>query len=262
MPQSPLISILTPSYNQGAFIEQTIQSVLAQNDSCVEHIVIDGGSTDETVAILTRYPHLKWISEKDRGQGDSLNKGLAMATGELVGWINSDDFYAPDVFRRVRQAFEDRSVRWLIGDVVNYYQASTAEHCIPSPTVTYERLIHDPDILRQQGAFFRADLLREVGGWDPELYMVMDLDLWLRMARIQAPIMLHEKTAFWRMHPDQKSGLARHGLQTREIDRVLDRYGVPTAIRFRHRAKKYYWWLKGMVKLGLQNAGILDTASA
>ena len=260
MPQSnkPAISILTPSFNQGKYIEQTITSVLEQNYPSFEHIVIDGGSTDETVSILKRYDHVKWISEPDGGQADSLNKGLGMATGEIVGWINSDDFYANNVFRRVAEVFHDTRVEWIVGDVVNYYDGSRTENYVCSQEVTYESLTRNPDILRQQGAFFRTNVLHRVGGWDPSLYMVMDLDLWLRLAQIKSPQMIHERTAYWRIHADQKSSRARHSLQTREIDGVLRRYGVSPATRLRHRAKKKYWWFKGFVKVHLKNAGLLE----
>src|SRR5438309_1875932 len=125
---APFISILTPSFNQGKYVEQTIVSVLEQNYPRFEHIVIDGGSTDNTVSILKRYPHLKWVSERDRGQGDALNKGLRIASGDLVGWVNSDDFYAQGVFQRVSKLFEDENVSWIIGDVVNLYADGTELH--------------------------------------------------------------------------------------------------------------------------------------
>jgi glycosyltransferase involved in cell wall biosynthesis len=255
----PLISVLTPSYNQGKYIEQTIASVLEQNYPRIEHIVMDGGSTDETVSILKRCPHLRWVSEPDGGQADSLNKGLRMATGDIVGWVNSDDFYEKAVFQQVREIFEDESVGWVVGDVVNYYDGSGREEYVYSKTVSYESLIRDPDILRQPGTFFRTDLLREVGGWDPELHMVMDLDLWIRLARIRAPRMLHEAVAYFRIHPEQKTGALLFALQTREIDRVLKRYGASTTARLRHRARKRYWWAKGIVKRSLIHARILDT---
>jgi cellulose synthase/poly-beta-1,6-N-acetylglucosamine synthase-like glycosyltransferase len=254
----PLISILTPSYNQGKYIEQTITSVLEQNYPRFEHIVIDGGSTDETVSVLKRYPHLKWVSERDQGQADSLNKGLRMATGDLVGWVNSDDYYAKGVFHRVREIFEDGSVKWAIGDVVNYYEVSGVELYMSSQTVTYQSLINDPDILRQQGAFFRTELLKEAGGWDPALYMVMDLDLWLRLAQIDSPRMVHQPTAYFRMHAEQKTTLVRNMLQSREIDDVLRRHGASTANRLRQLAKKRYWRLKSVIKVGLRNAGLFE----
>jgi hypothetical protein len=130
---------------------------------------------------------------------------------------------------------------------------------IRSETVTYNSLVRNPDLLRQQGAFFRTELLRASGGWDPDLYMVMDLDLWLRLAKMKPPQMVPEITAYFRMHSEQKSSLERHLLQTVEIDRVLRRYGVSPATRLRHRAKKRYWRLKGTIKLRLANAGIINS---
>ena len=252
----PLISVITPSYNQGKYLEQTIKSVLEQNYPCVEHIVVDGGSKDDTVSILERYPHVKWVSEPDRGQADALNKGLRMATGDLVGWVNSDDFYEKGVFHRVSQLFEDESTQWAVGDVMNYYDDGTQIY-FRSEDVTYEALMHNPDLVRQQGVFFRRGLLHSVGGWDPALHMVMDLDLWMRLARIHPPRMLHERLAYFRIHPEQKTRAAFFGLQTREIDRVLKRYGASSATRLRHRARKRYWWAKGMVKRSLIGAGLL-----
>jgi len=257
-PDMPLISVLTPSYNQGRYIEQTITSVLQQGYPSVEHIVIDGGSTDSTISILERYPHLKWVSEPDRGQADALNKGLRMATGDVVGWVNSDDFYAPGAFAHVRDVFRDESVGWAIGDVANFYNGSGIESYSHSATVTYHSLLQNPDILRQQAAFFRAGLLRTAGAWDASLQMVMDLDLWLRLARITAPRMMQEKMAYWRIHPEQKSGSKMNKLQSGEIDRVLRQHGVSPAHRHRQLGKKRWWRLKSTVKQCLVSMGILD----
>src|SRR5262245_7113023 len=114
--QLPTISVVTPSFNQAKFLRANIDSVLSQGYPHLEHIVIDGGSTDGSVDILRNYNHLRWISELDRGQTHALNKGFRMATGEVIGWLNSDDTYCPDVLREVGQKFEDRSIAVLCGD--------------------------------------------------------------------------------------------------------------------------------------------------
>jgi len=103
---TPKITIVTPSFNQGNFIDENIQSVLTQNYPNFEHIIIDGGSIDGTVDILKKYSHLKWVSEPDRGQASALNKGFRMATGDVIGWLNSDDSYLPGTFEVVARAFD------------------------------------------------------------------------------------------------------------------------------------------------------------
>ena len=111
------ISIITPSLNMGRFLEQSIQGVLYQNYSNWEHIVIDGGSQDETLAILKKYPHLKWISEPDRGLSDALNKGIRMATGDIIGWCCADDYYLPGAFKVCIDSFQnDPTLMFLYGD--------------------------------------------------------------------------------------------------------------------------------------------------
>lgn len=106
----PKISIISPSYNQGRFIEEAIKSVLEQNYKNFEHIIIDGGSTDNTIEILKKYPHLIWVSEPDEGQSDAINKGFSIATGEIIGWLNTDDFYLPDSFYIVADKLSNNSV--------------------------------------------------------------------------------------------------------------------------------------------------------
>lgn len=101
----PKISIITPSFNQGKFIERTILSVLNQNYPNFEHIIVDGGSTDQTLEIIKKYPHLIWISEPDKGQSDAFNKGLKLANGEIIGWLNSDDTYTNNTFHTVAEIF-------------------------------------------------------------------------------------------------------------------------------------------------------------
>ncbi len=101
----PKISIVTPSFNQGKFIDSAIQSVLQQNYSNFEHIILDNCSTDRTVEILQQYPHLIWQSKPDRGQSDALNQGFRMATGDIIGWLNADDLYLPECFNKIASSF-------------------------------------------------------------------------------------------------------------------------------------------------------------
>lgn len=106
----PKISIITPSFNSAKFVEDSIQSVLNQNYTNFEHIIIDGGSTDGTIEILKKYPHLKWLSERDEGQSDALNKGFKLATGEIIGWCNSDDVYLSQTFEKVVEILKDVNI--------------------------------------------------------------------------------------------------------------------------------------------------------
>lgn len=106
MEENLKISIVTPSYNQGQFIEQTIKSVLNQDYKNYEHIIIDGGSTDNTIDILKKYKHLIWISEKDAGQSNAINKGFSMAKGEIFAWLNSDDYYEENIFKSIATYFK------------------------------------------------------------------------------------------------------------------------------------------------------------
>ena len=105
MKNNKKISIITPSFNQGNFIEDAIQSVLNQNYDNFEHIIIDGGSTDNTIDILKKYGHLKWTSEPDEGQSDALNKGFKKAEGDIIGWLNADDYYESDCFKKIIDKF-------------------------------------------------------------------------------------------------------------------------------------------------------------
>jgi len=118
----PSISIVTPSFNQAAFLNEALLSVRQQDYSCLEHIVVDGGSSDDSTEILKGHSetpgweHLQWVSEPDRGQSDALNKGFARARGEIIGWLNSDDRYRPNCFTAVAKAFQDPDVDIVYGD--------------------------------------------------------------------------------------------------------------------------------------------------
>jgi glycosyltransferase involved in cell wall biosynthesis len=112
-------SIITPSYNQGKFIRDTIESILSQDYKNIEHIVIDGQSTDNTIEILNEYPHLIWISEQDKGAANAINKGVCIAKGDIIAWINSDDYYEKNVFNDIARVFEENpEISFVYGNLI------------------------------------------------------------------------------------------------------------------------------------------------
>ena len=216
------ITILTPSYNQGDFIEKNIQAVLNQNYSNFEHIILDGGSTDNTVEILKKYPHLIWISEKDDGQADCLNKGIKMATGEIIGWVNSDDYLEPNIFNTIYQEFNNNPlIDWIVGnlnvDDLNTKSLTT----INSPEITYENLLKNPDIVKQPATFIRKKIIEQVGGWNKKLFMVMDFDLWIRISKLSNPKKINQTFANFVIHPNQKTNPKNTLRQINEIKQIL-----------------------------------------
>ena len=175
------VSIITPSYNQAQYIEQNIQAVARQGSAEVEHIVVDGGSTDGTVDILKKHSHIIWVSEADGGQADALNKGLAKASGEIIGWLNSDDLYVEGILPEVVDEFRSSSVQWVIGNLTTLYEATDSWVARRSPVIDHDALLENPDIVRQQPTFFRRSLLDKCGAWDARYHMTMDYDLWVRL---------------------------------------------------------------------------------
>jgi glycosyltransferase involved in cell wall biosynthesis len=255
----PSISIITPSFNQGPYIEQTIQSVCAQNYPHVEHLVIDGGSTDNTVEILKQHSHLIWISEKDRGQADALNKGLAKSTGDIIGWINSDDFYEENIFLSVAESFQDPATMWVIGNLTYLFDQSGEMVCDKSPQITLDRLVRNPDIVRQLPTFFRKDFLEQAGRWSPEYFMAMDFELWVRLAKLTPPKMINRNFAYFRIHALQKTSIANTRRQTKEIIQILEREQVPWRILVFFRLKKLKYAMKGYIKTFLVKHGLLSS---
>lgn len=255
---NPKISIITPSYNQGKYIRTTIESISNQQYPNVEHIVIDGGSTDDTRDILSSYTHIKWLSEKDNGQSDALSKGLKMATGDIIGWINSDDYYEQRIFDRVAEAFSDPDVNWVVSNITYQFDLNGTLQTNKTQKITYETLLANADLVRQQGAFYRREFLISAGGWDPQYYMVMDYDLWVRLARRSAPLMVDENWAYFRFHADQKTSLKNILRQEKEILGILKRENAGFIPGVRVKFIKRKQWLKGLIKEVLIKFGLLD----
>ncbi|MDH5644367.1 MAG: glycosyltransferase [Candidatus Heimdallarchaeota archaeon] len=205
---SPLVSVVTPSYNQGRFIQATIESVLGQDYPNIEYIVMDGGSSDETVSILQKYGNrLSWVSENDKGQTDAINKGLRKASGEIVAYLNSDDIYLPNTISKVVEIFVNNpDVDFIYGD---FHAIDENGHILDKvKTIPFDHdiLLYDANYICQPGSFYRRRLLDEIGLFDDELHFLMDYEFFLRAAKRKAEFfMMPEYLSAIRYHGDCKT---------------------------------------------------------
>lgn len=225
----PEITIVTPSYNQGDFVGQTILSVLSQNYPRLQYIVIDGGSTDCSCDVIGRYSSKLdyWVSEKDRGQPDALRKGFSRARGELLGWLNSDDILYPGALRRVGEAYEASPGSIIAGNVAVFSEVKRQRSWI-----IRQRQLNVPDMVAiwtgkscysQPGVFFPTNAYIQADGIDEALHFGMDHDLMVRMLRTHPVAYVDEIIAGARLHPQSKT-CSQAGAQTVEAYRVSRRY--------------------------------------
>jgi len=205
----PKISLVTPSLNQGKFIRATIESVLSQGYPDLDYRVQDGGSTDGTLAVLREFePRVPFVSEKDRGQADAINRGLSKATGEVLGYLNSDDVLLPGALAAVGEAFaSDPELLFVWGRASYLDEAGRAVSRYLARPDAIERLA-DSCFIAQPAAFFRRKVWDEIGPFDESLHHTMDYDYWLRIAaRVPRSKMrfLDRELAGCRMHADAKT---------------------------------------------------------
>jgi glycosyltransferase involved in cell wall biosynthesis len=200
------ITVITPAYNAARTIEVALESVRAQQYPELEHIVVDGGSTDGTIELLERTPGIRWMSEPDRGLSHALNKGIDMATGDVVGELNADDVYEPGALEAVAEAFAaDPERQWLTGlcriidgnggeirrGITAYKNALVRRYSLP--------LYLTHNFISAPATFFRREALAEAGGFDERYRISVDYDLQLRIARRHDPIVLDRYLASFRM---------------------------------------------------------------
>ncbi len=265
----PIVSIVTPSYNQGRFVEKTIQSVLLQDYQDLEYIIIDGGSTDDSMDIIRKYEDRLdyWVSERDRGQAHAINKGFARAHGEIFGWLNSDDFLLPGAIRHIVEMRQKnpKAVAWVGGCYRIDPDGRILSKVIPNGL--------DRDSLadwggrgyfHQPSCFFAAEAWHKRGLLDETLDFTFDLDLWLRLlslgpftstVRVISAAIIHKdaKTQAQRleMHAETIAVQFRHGYREAAILRLvglLERPSLPSQMRgilqsrLRGLARRLMFW--------------------
>jgi glycosyltransferase involved in cell wall biosynthesis len=212
MLEFPLVSIVTPSFNQAQFLEETIQSVLQQDYPYIEYLIIDGGSTDGSVDIIQKYEkHITyWVSEPDKGQSHAINKGFARATGSIFAWLNADDFLVPSaVHIAIYFLSTMREIGLVYGDRLEIDTKGNITGILKCPS-------HDPKMFRknitlpQETVFFRRKIFESVGRLDEELHFAMDFDLWCKMSKITNFFHIPVFIGYFRRHESSKSVLFHH----------------------------------------------------
>lgn len=255
------ISVITPSFNQANYIERTIKSVLSQEVNFdYEVIVMDGGSTDGTLDILEKYAgRIKWISAKDKGQSDAINKGIELSAGEIIGWLNSDDIYLPGTLQKVVNYFESHPrCQWLYGQckIIDEDDQETRGWLTRhkervSSNYRYERLLTE-NFISQPSVFIKKEALRASGPIDLSLHNAMDFDLWLRLGRQSEPGVMADYLACFRIHGKSKS--TRNFIeQFHEQYAIHKKYDKKRSLLIIHKMKIYaiiavYWIMEKFQK--------------
>jgi glycosyltransferase involved in cell wall biosynthesis len=221
------ISIITPSLNQKEYIEKTILSVREQNYPNYEHIIIDGKSTDGTLDILKKFKNeITYISEKDTGQANAINKGLRMASGDILAFINSDDYYLPNTFNSIISAFQNHSAGWLIGD---YKIIDSLGNEIHNFVIKYKKTLREMDKIKlfylanyipQPSTFWKRNFLIASGYFNEKYTYAFDYEYWLRLYKIETPIIIRNELSAFRIHQSSK-GSQDYELQLDEEIRIL-----------------------------------------
>ena len=179
----PLVTVVTPCLNQARFLEEAIHSVLEQDHPRIEHVVVDGGSTDGSLDVLARYDHVTWVSEPDRGQSDALRKGFELAHGSIFGWLNADDVYLPGAVSRSVAALRSSGAGLAYGGYRVLHENGETAFDIDAHAFDFDLLLNSKNFVPQPSAFFTRDAYEAVGGVDARYHYAMDYDLWVRIAK-------------------------------------------------------------------------------
>ena len=251
------VSIITPSFNQGQFLEASIRSVLEQDYPNLEYIVVDGGSKDDSIEIIKKYQDRLawWVSEKDKGHADALNKGFARASGDILAWLNSDDIYFPNaVSEAVSVLTQNPKVGMVYGDADLIDDSGATVGQFASKQTGYRQMLRGSVHIPQATTFFRAALWRQVGPLDLSLFFSFDYDLWVKFARESEILYVPQKWARFRIHGAGKT-IVNDDRCYPDMLRVLEREGGSwfSMLRARMIARKVlYSWMPWKFRLRLR----------
>lgn len=246
----PKISIIVPTLNQARFIEETIQSVLTQNYPNLELIVLDGGSTDDTVEILKKYTgSLTWISEPDKGQVDAINKGLNLVTGEVVAYINSDDVYTPTALLTVGKYFSEHPDTQIVtGKCINIDENGVETRALIKLYKNFwlklgiDRFLTVLDYVSQPSTFWRSGLIQSIGLFDDQFRNAMDYDYWLRISQKHKLGFINKYLSKFRIYPTSITS-SNSRAQYNDEYRVASRYASPMELFFHKIHAEISCWI-------------------
>ncbi|MDI6701322.1 MAG: glycosyltransferase family 2 protein [bacterium] len=213
----PKISIVAPSFNQGRFLEETIQSIINQNYPNLEYFIVDGGSTDNSLEIIKKYENKIdwWISEPDKGQSDAINKGFQKAKGDWLCWVNSDDILLPDALEKVAKVFnKNPDVDIITGNVIYINENDFIVRCVRVPRMRWFFYRFGVGYFTAPVIFFKRELYEKVGGLDINLHYSMDIDLWHKFRLAGAKVYhINEYLGGFRVHISSKTGARMLGIK-------------------------------------------------
>ena len=253
----PTISIVTPSLNQGNFIEKTILSVIEQHYPNLEFLIVDGGSTDNTLDILKKYDqHIRWFSERDSGQTNAINKGLRMTGGTIVAYLNADDILLPSSLMRIAKSFLDNpEINWITGKCAiideqgrNFRSTISFYKNLLLFSRSY-RVLLITNYLSQPATFWRRTLMEKCGMLDESFNYVMDYEYWLRLWQATPPHIIRNDLAGFRIQRNSKTTTFGHSLDyIEEEKRILERYAPSKIWKYLHNfhrvvMTKVYSWI-------------------
>ncbi|MGE3919496.1 MAG: glycosyltransferase family 2 protein [Gammaproteobacteria bacterium] len=231
------ISVITPSFNQGRFIEATILSVLKQNIPLLDYVVVDGGSTDNTLTVLQHYRHrLRYVSEPDNGQTHAINKGLAMTQGDIIGWVNSDDIYYPGTIETILDYFNKHPDADVVYGNANMIDAKD-ELIAPFPVIDWNfKQLKETCFIAQPALFFRRSVVERFGLLNEKLHFCMDYEYWIRLAKGGAHFAyINQLFAGARIYPETKTASAPLQAQAEILPMLKHHLGyVPARWLLRH----------------------------